>query len=72
MSTQAQLIEHLLEQLDPLGDVTAKRMFGGHRIFRSGLMFALVAEGVVFLKADAKNTPEFEDLAPPPSPACPS
>ena len=62
MNSQAQLVEHLVEQLAPMRGVTAKRMFGGHGIFKGGLMFALVADGIVFLKADAANAPEFDEL----------
>lgn len=59
-------IAHLLETLAPVGGVTAKRMFGGHGIFREGLMFGLVADGVFYLKADAENAPEFDALDLPP------
>lgn len=51
---------HLLELLEPAGDVTAKRMFGGHGFFHDGLMFGLVAEGVFYLKSDEENRAEFD------------
>ncbi|NNC89051.1 MAG: TfoX/Sxy family protein [Akkermansiaceae bacterium] len=62
MSSEADLVAHLIENLEALRGVTAKRMFGGHGIFKDGLMFALVADGIVFLKVDDQNAPEFEAL----------
>ena len=48
------------------GPVSVRRMFGGAGIFADGLMFALIADEVIYLKADAENAPAFEqeDLPP--------
>src|SRR6266568_4017193 len=35
-------------------------MFGGAGIYADGTMFALVADSVIYLKADERNTPAFE------------
>ena len=43
---------HLAELFEPLGSVVFRKMFGGLGIFRDGLMFALVAEDVLYLKVD--------------------
>lgn len=66
MPGDSEFVSHLLDLLSPLGGVTAKRMFGGHGLFREGLMFGLVADGGFFLKTDAENRPDFEakDLLP--------
>jgi DNA transformation protein and related proteins len=56
-----EFVEHVLELLAPFGHVSARRMFGGHGIYRDGLMFALVAGDVLYLKADGENRREFED-----------
>ena len=34
-------------------------MFGGHGIFRDGLMFAIVADETLYLKVDAGNLNDF-------------
>ena len=44
--------ELLVELFEPVGGVTFRRMFGGLGIFRQGLMFALVADDTLYLKAD--------------------
>jgi DNA transformation protein and related proteins len=41
--------------------LTIKRMFGGHGVYRDGLMFALEADGQVYLKTDEELRPEFTD-----------
>lgn len=52
--------ETLVSQLEPLGEVTYKGMFGGQGIFRRGAMFALVDRaGNSFLKADEVTSAKF-------------
>jgi DNA transformation protein len=42
------------------GPVVVRRMFGGAGIFADDTMFALVHDGVIYLKADERNAPDFE------------
>jgi len=49
----------LLEALEPVGQVTARRMFGGAGLFHDGLMFALIANDVLYFKADEINQQTF-------------
>ena len=48
------------------GKVTVKRMFGGAGIYAEATMFALVDDGVIYLKVDAQNLPTFERERMPP------
>lgn len=59
-------VAHVVEMLAPLGAVRAKRMFGGHGIFLDNLMFALIADDSLFLKADDATRAEFENAGLPP------
>ena len=52
-------VDHLAELFEPVGGVTIKRMFGGLGVFKSGLMFALVADDVLYFKADETTSPKF-------------
>lgn len=54
------VVDHLIELLAPLGEPVARRMFGVRGVYLDGLMVALVANGQVYLKADAENLPDFE------------
>ncbi len=60
MASSAGLVAWLLEALEPLGGVTARRMFGGHGLFRRGLMFCLVAGDAAYLKVDDSTRAAFE------------
>ena len=46
--------------------VTVRRMFGGAGIYADGVMFGLVADGTIYLKADATNAKDFEREGMPP------
>jgi DNA transformation protein len=54
------------ELLSPLGTVTAKRLFGGWGLYCDGVVFALVAQDVLFLKGDDLCRAQYEaqDMAP--------
>ena len=45
----------VLEQLDPLGPITSKRMFGGVGLYRDGVFFGLIAGDVLYFKVDDEN-----------------
>ena len=44
--------EWVREHFDVLGRLEIKRLFGGAGVYAGGLMFALLDDGVVWLKAD--------------------
>jgi DNA transformation protein len=60
MPVSDEYLTYVLEQLQLVGPVTAKRMFGGAGIYASGVMFALVADDVLYLKVDETNRGDFE------------
>jgi len=59
MAGKNEFVEYLTEQLQPLGEVRARARFGGWGFYLDGRMFALVAEDVFYIKADAANREEF-------------
>lgn len=52
MAYDADFGEWVREHFDGLGRLEIKRMFGGAGVYASGVMFALLDDGVVWLKAD--------------------
>jgi DNA transformation protein len=56
----SEFTDYLHEVFQDFGSIEARRMFGGHGVFRDGLMFALVVEDVLYLKADAETAGDFE------------
>jgi DNA transformation protein and related proteins len=51
--------EHLKEIFSAFGPVSVRRMFGGAGVYADGTMFALVADGELYLKADEETIPAF-------------
>jgi DNA transformation protein len=58
----SEFIGFLQELLEKWGEVTARRMFGGHGLYHEGLMFAIVMNQQLYLKVDDQNRPDFEAL----------
>ncbi len=56
----SEFADHVAEILHEFGGVQIRRMFGGQGLFRDGLMFALIADDVLYLKADARTVARFE------------
>jgi DNA transformation protein len=54
--------EAIREVFRGLGSIQIRRMFGGQGIYRGGAMFALEADGELYLKTDAEIVAVFRDL----------
>jgi DNA transformation protein len=50
--------EAIRELFSSFRNVSVRRMFGGHGVFLDGLMFALEADGEMYLKADEHTIPK--------------
>jgi DNA transformation protein len=55
------LLDSLPDLFHGLGAIRVKRMFGGHGVYADDLFFALVDNGVLYLKADAITVPHFDE-----------
>src|SRR5207344_2622802 len=60
MTASANFATYAAELLGAAGRVTALRMFGGYGLYCDGVMFALIADDVLYLKTDDVNRPELE------------
>jgi DNA transformation protein len=63
---QKHFMERCMALLDPLGPVTARRMFGGYGVFfddllQGDVMFALVAGEQLYFKCDPQSLPRFKE-----------
>lgn len=45
--------DFVVDLFAPMGDVRIKRMFGGAGVYAQSVMFALLADDVIYLKTDA-------------------
>jgi DNA transformation protein len=57
----SEFVEHVLGVLEHCGSIRAKRMFGGHGLYRDDLMFGLITDDVLYLKTDVESVALFED-----------
>lgn len=51
---------YILEQLAPLGSVTARAMFGGLGLYHDGQFFGLVDDDTLYLKVDDTTRGDYE------------
>ncbi len=59
MKREKAFIDFLQELLEPLGQISMRRMFGGHGVYCNGLFIAIVVDGRPYLKVDAQSRPDF-------------
>ena len=55
-----EFISYLTDQLRRWAPVTARRLFGGHALYRGTTVFAIVSRDTLYLRTDPINRPEFE------------
>jgi len=56
----SEFIDSLNDVFVAFGAISSKRMFGGYGIYHDGLMFALVADDQLYLKADQQSETVFK------------
>jgi len=65
MTMSQEFKDFLVDMLDPIGPIDAKRMFGGGGLFLHGNMFALIDEDVLYFKVDDGNRQSYDEVAAP-------
>ena len=60
MAGRSELLDHLVDQLAPLGDARGRPMFGGYGVYLDGLIIGIIAFDSFYLKVDDENRPDFE------------
>ena len=61
MSASAEFIELIVDLMSGLArPVCVRAMFGGAGVYADGVMFGLIADDVLYLKADAASREKFE------------
>lgn len=57
----SEFVEYLTEVFELFGDIRARRMFGGYGVYHHDLMFGLIADNVLYLKADSESAGFFRE-----------
>jgi len=60
MPVSEEYLDYVVDQLGCIGDVSAKRMFGGVGLYHDGLFFGLIASDVLYFKVDDEDRPAYE------------
>jgi DNA transformation protein len=60
MSVSDEYLTYVIDQLEDLGPVRSKRMFGGAGLYFEDLFFGLIADDVLYLKVDDSNRADYE------------
>jgi DNA transformation protein len=50
----------VLDQLEDVGDVVPRSMFGGVGLYQQGVFFGIIAGDVLYLKVDDSTRPDYE------------
>lgn len=53
-------VAHICDQLEAVGPIRWRRMFGGYGIYCDDLFFAIVAGDVLYFKTDEVTRPRYE------------
>ena len=59
MTVQPQYLAYILEQLEGLGRLRSRRMFGGVGLYSGELFFGIIDDDTVFFKSDASNSADY-------------
>lgn len=62
MAVSGEFLDFACELFSGLGPVRSKRMFGGAGLYAAEVMFALVADDVIYLKGDEALAADLEAL----------
>ena len=60
MAVSDEYLTYVIDQLEGLGPVRSKRMFGGAGLYFENLFFGLIADDVLYLKVDDSNRADYE------------
>jgi DNA transformation protein len=60
MAVTDEYLTYVIDQLEALGPVRYKRMFGGAGLYFEGLFFGLIADDILYFKVDDSNRADYE------------
>jgi len=60
MAVSEEYLDYVIDQLSCIGEVAAKKMFGGVGLYHNELFFGLIAADVLYFKVDDENRPAYE------------
>ena len=62
MAVSDEYIAYVLDQLNGLGPLRVRRMFGGAGVYCEELFFAILVDDEVYFKVDERSRPDYERM----------
>ena len=59
MAVNQGFLDHVMEQLKDLDDVSSRKMFGGAGIYRGGKIIGIIDEATLYFKVNEKNLNDY-------------
>ena len=59
MPVSEEYLDYVVDQLGCIGEVVARKMFGGVGLYHDGLFFGLIASDVLYFKVDDETRPDY-------------
>jgi DNA transformation protein and related proteins len=59
MAPPSALLDYLVDQLAPLGQIRGRAMFGAHGVYLNGLFIGIIDDETLYLKVDEANRPAY-------------
>lgn len=56
----AEIVDWVVDCMEPAGTVTSRAMMGGHTLYCDGVVFAIAAMGQLWFKSDAQSDAEWD------------
>jgi DNA transformation protein len=61
MPVSEEYLDYVVDQLGCIGEVTAKKMFGGVGLYHDGFFFGLIAGDVLYFKVDDETRQDYQE-----------
>jgi len=53
--------DYVLDILAPFGEIVCRRLFGGHSLYKNGIIFAFIADDILYFKVGDSNRRDYEE-----------
>jgi DNA transformation protein len=60
MSSSSEFVEFVVEQMESIGSLRVRAMFGGYGIYLDDFFFAIIVDDRLYFKVDSVTVSEFE------------
>jgi DNA transformation protein and related proteins len=61
MPVSEEYLDYVVDQLGCIGEIAAKKMFGGVGLYHDGFFFGLIASDVLYFKVDNENRSDYQN-----------